>query len=157
MVWAPASTVSVRGHPAPELGCLCYCDADLVGVKVSRAGGTILDQHGAGDAQLDQVRAVLDLLANGGQHGIGPVGNGVHAAVVIRARFGDRDESPRQAQARPCEKALLNASAHVKLELAPAAQVTDSSEAGSQVTLGILQDGQGRLAIRAGEVAIWLA
>src|ERR1043165_1156822 len=84
-----------------------------------RSRYTTFDEHRAGHTDLDQVSAMLDLLAHRLTDFIHAICDAVHACIIVRARFADGNESSRQAHTRTREFAALDPIAHHKLQFMP--------------------------------------
>ena len=114
-------------------------------------------EHRAGGHHLHEVGAVRELPTGRGAHGVGPVGDVVHARVVVGRRRGDREQLAREEQARAAQRTGADGVADVHLDVVPPADVADRGDAGPDGPLGrsggVERDGSVAPARRLGRVA----
>ena len=103
---------------------------------IARESSDLRREHRAGGHHLHQVGAAAELPAGCGAHGVGPVGDLVHAGVVVGRRRGDRQQLAREEHARAAQRTGADGVAHVHLDVVPPADVAHRGDAGQHGPLG---------------------
>ena len=140
--------LGVRGNPVAEPVRLLDERRDLLAGHLRGIRVLELDRARAGRHQLDEVRAVAELLAHGAADVVRAVGLAVHPGEEAPARARRGDDPPAGQQARPAERAEPHRLARLDDRAAEGADVAHGRHPAAQ---GLGEVGRDDMRGRAGQ------